>query len=68
MLNTTEAAKYLGLTTSYFRNLRTKGFGPISIKVAGNYGRFLYRKSWLDSWLAAKTIDQHNNNKLMENE
>ena len=58
--NTTEAAEYLGVSTSFLAIARMEGGrdqrtpGPAFVKVGR---RVLYLKSDLDSWLARHRVD-----------
>ena len=50
MLDTANAAKYLGISVKTLANYRVKGTGPQFTK----RGRILYSKTSLDSWLNEK--------------
>ena len=52
LLNTEEAAKYLGCTLDYLARLRMKRQGPAFFK-HGSLVR--YRRSALDAWVASHT-------------
>lgn len=48
-LNVTEAARHLGVSTSYLNRLRTTGAGPVFIKIGT---RVTYRVEDLNEWQA----------------
>lgn len=52
MLNTEEAAKYLGCTVNHLAKLRMKRLGPAFFK-HGSLVR--YRKSAIDAWVMENT-------------
>ncbi len=49
-----DAATYLGLSTSYMAQLRSKGDGPKYIQPAGPAGKVFYYKDDLDEWLRGR--------------
>jgi predicted DNA-binding transcriptional regulator AlpA len=53
VLNTKEAAKYVGLSKSSLDKLRIYGGGPLFIKVGA---RVVYDKVDVDAWLASKKV------------
>jgi predicted DNA-binding transcriptional regulator AlpA len=53
VLNTKEAAQYIGLSKSSLDKLRIYGGGPLFIKVGA---RIVYDRTDIDSWLASKKI------------
>lgn len=60
LLNTREAANYLGCSTALLEKLRWKGSGPVFIKVGKSVR---YRKSAIDIWLRSRertATNQHN--------
>jgi len=50
-LNTREAARYLGLSSSLLNKLRVRGGGPAFVRLPG-VRRILYRASDLQAWAA----------------
>ncbi|MBD8030280.1 helix-turn-helix transcriptional regulator [Corynebacterium gallinarum] len=54
-LSTTQAAKYLGLTTRTLYNWRANNTGPRHVRNADNHA--LYRVSDLDDWIDASEAD-----------
>jgi predicted DNA-binding transcriptional regulator AlpA len=53
VLNTKEAAKYIGVSKSYLDKFRIYGGGPLFIKVGA---RVVYDQIDIDAWLASKKI------------
>lgn len=52
-ISTDQAAKHLGVTTRYLEGLRTKGYGPRFVKMAG--GRLIrYKVAWIDEWMESQ--------------
>lgn len=53
LLNTEQAARYLGLKPNYLEKLRLIGGGPAFIKITGGAGMVRYTREDLDGWVAA---------------
>lgn len=59
LLTTKEVATLTGFSTSYFEKARIYGYGPkfLRIQANGKTGKILYRRSAVESWLAAQECD-----------
>lgn len=59
LLTTKEIATLTGFSTSYFEKARIYGYGPkfLRIQANGKTGKILYRRSAVESWLAAQECD-----------
>lgn len=51
VLDTNQAATYLGTTPGYLRNLRSEGRGPKAFRLAIDRHRVYYRKSDLNAFI-----------------
>lgn len=59
LLTTKEVATFTGLSTSYFEKGRIYGYGPKFIRTqsSGKAGKILYRRTAIETWLAAQECD-----------
>lgn len=56
-LNSEQTANLLGIKTTTLANWRSRGIGPVYIKVGGSRSPVLYRKSDIDEWLAMNIVN-----------